>query len=150
MVTEASGFWNTKELSELSTEEWESLCDGCGRCCLQKLEDSDTGQLFYTNLACRLLDQNTCRCRDYPRRLQRVSGCIELRPTAKEQFSWLPHSCAYRRLAERRPLPGWHPLLSGTPESVRDAGISVAGNTVCETGVSPDDIEDYIIDWIDF
>lgn len=134
----------------MSTEEWEALCDGCGRCCMQKLEDIDSGLMFYTNLSCRLLDADTCRCRDYPHRLQRVADCLDLKPADMDQLHWLPRSCAYRRLAEGRPLAWWHPLISGTPESVHAAGISVAGRTISEVTVNPDDFEDHIIDWIDF
>lgn len=114
MVTEALPFWNTKTLEEMTTEEWESLCDGCGRCCLQKLEDIDTGLYFYTNVACRLLDDKTCRCKNYPERIALVKDCLVLSPTDRQHYDWLPVSCAYRRLAHGLDLEWWHPLVSGT------------------------------------
>ena len=150
MVTEGGAFWNTKSLVDMTPREWESLCDGCGRCCLHKLEDIDTGLYFYTNVACRLLDSRSCRCTDYPRRMTRVQDCLHLSPGDHEQFNWLPSSCAYRRLAEGRDLEWWHPLLSGDPESVVTAGISVRGRTVRETDVHPDEFEEHIISWIEF
>ncbi len=150
MVTEARTFWNTKSLQEMTPGEWESLCDGCGRCCLHKLEDIDSGLLFYTNVACRLLDQNSCRCTNYSKRESLVSDCMLLSPDRQEQFDWLPASCAYRRLANGQELEAWHPLLSGDPESVLQAGISVYGRTVSETDVLKEELEDHIITWIEF
>lgn len=150
MVAERMTFWNTKTLAEMSRAEWESLCDGCGRCCLHKLEDIDTGLLFYTRVACRLLDAATCHCKDYTRRQERVQDCLVLDRMDMEQFRWLPLSCAYRTLAEGRALEWWHPLVSGTRDTVREAGIAVAGRIVSETDVAPDDLEDHIITWIDF
>ena len=150
MVTEARTFWNTKSLQEMTREEWESLCDGCGRCCLHKLEDIDTGLLFYTNVVCRLLDEKSCRCRNYPQRKALVSDCMQLSPDKQDQFVWLPTSCAYRRLAEGKDLEPWHQLISGDPESVRQAGISVHGRTVSEEAINSDELEDHIITWIEF
>ena len=150
MVTEGMSFWNTKKLDEMSSAEWESLCDGCGRCCLHKLEDIDTGLVFYTRVACRLLDAESCRCSDYRNRRDLVSDCLVIDATDMEQVRWLPASCAYRMLAEGRPLEWWHPLVSGDPATVREAGISVAGRTINELSLSSDDFEDYIISWIDF
>ena len=150
MVTEARPFWNTKTLDEMTPEEWESLCDGCGRCCLHKLEDIDTGLYFYTNVACRLLDQTTCRCDDYPNRTALVKDCLVLSPAVHEHYNWLPTTCAYRRLANGLDLEWWHPLVSGSPATVHQAGISVRNRTVSEQSVQNEELEDHIIGWIDF
>jgi uncharacterized protein len=150
MVTEAVAFWNTKSLAEMTAEEWESVCDGCGRCCLHKLQDEDSGLMFYTNVACRLLDREHCRCSDYPQRMAIVHDCLSLVANSEAQFDWLPLSCAYRRLANRQSLEWWHPLVSGDPDTVHQAGISVRGKTVPEASVLKEDLEDHIIHWIDF
>jgi len=143
-------FWNTKKLGELTPAEWELLCDGCGRCCLHKLEDIDNGLVFYTRVACRLLDEETCRCSDYAQRLELVKDCIVLDASSTIQYEWLPRSCAYRTLAEGRPLEWWHPLVSGNPDSVKEAGISVAGRIINEISIASDDLENHIISWMDF
>ena len=118
-------FWKTKSLDDRNTGEWESLCDGCGRCCLVKLQDADTAEVLYTDVGCTLLDDRTCRCRDYPNRQTKVSDCVRLTPTAVRTLPWLPATCAYRLIAEGKDLYWWHPLISGDPLSVHAAGISV-------------------------
>ena len=140
-------FWETKPLAEMSEAEWESLCDGCGRCCLQKLEDEDTGEVHFTRVACRLLDTATCRCRDYAVRRRRVEDCLDVAPLTAEKRGWLPASCAYRRLAEGRGLADWHPLVSGDPGSVRRAGVSVAGRVVSELDVPVHELVRHLVVW---
>ncbi len=142
-------FWQRKPLQAMTVGEWESLCDGCGKCCLHKLEDEDTSEVYYTQVACRLLDIDNCRCGDYPHRQQRVPDCLVLTPAQVPAFHWLPSSCAYRRLAEGRPLPAWHPLLTGDDASVRASGHSVAGRVVSESEVDEEDLEQYIVHWVE-
>ena len=129
-------FWKHKTLAEMSETEWESLCDGCALCCLQKLEDEDTGNIYFTDIACKLLDTNTCRCTNYAARAQKVKTCLILSADKPEVFSWLPGSCAYRRLWENKDLPEWHPLITGNPDSVHEAGISAMGKVTSETETS--------------
>jgi uncharacterized cysteine cluster protein YcgN (CxxCxxCC family) len=125
-------FWNDKPIDELTVEEWEALCDGCGKCCLHKLEDADTLELHFTNVACRLLDRDACRCSDYPSRTDHVPDCMVLSASQLDRIDWLPATCAYRLRADGRPLPEWHPLVSGDPDSVHHAGQSVRGWCVSE------------------
>jgi uncharacterized cysteine cluster protein YcgN (CxxCxxCC family) len=141
-------FWETKTLDELTAEEWESLCDGCGRCCLRKFENYDTGEIAYTQVACWLLDGDSCRCRNYSERLSLVPDCIGLKRASRDQLKWMPSTCAYRLVDAGKPLPVWHPLVSGSGQSVHAAGISVRGRCVSEAFVHEDEIESLIIDWI--
>lgn len=141
-------FWRTKPLSAMTAQEWESLCDGCGRCCLVKLEDEDTGAIAYTDVACRLFDAGTCRCSDYANRSQKVSDCVRLTPEAVETIGWLPPTCAYRLVREGRDLPAWHPLVSGDAGSVRAAGVSVAGRVAgLETEFGLFELVDRLVSW---
>ncbi len=137
-------------MSEMTQPEWEALCDGCGKCCLLKLEDEDTAEVEYTNIACKLLNTDTCRCTDYPNRKAKVPDCVIVDMAALERISyWMPRTCAYRLLAEGKPLEPWHPLVSGDPTSVHKAGISLAGRMVPEDHVHENDLEDYIVEGLE-
>lgn len=138
-------FWRRKTLEQLTKEEWESLCDGCGRCCLLKLEDEDTAEVHLTRLACRLLDRESCRCSDYANRHTRVHDCLAIDPESLKTLEWLPQTCGYRLVGEGRDLEWWHPLVSGDPETVHAAGISVRGWSMSEEKVKPDDLYRYIV-----
>src|SRR6202034_4148548 len=141
-------FWKRKSLEEMTDFEWESLCDGCGRCCLNKLEEEDTGRTFYTNVGCRLLDGTTCRCRDYAHRLDKVEDCVQLTPESLKTINWLPPSCAYVLLGRGKELYWWHPLVSGDPQTVHAAGVSVRGRVGATEATGPDaELEDYIVSW---
>lgn len=142
-------FWETKTLRQMSSEEWESLCDGCARCCLHKLEDEESEEVFYTDVACQYLEQDACRCTEYQDRNRLVPNCVWLTPDDVDTFHWLPTTCAYRLVAEGQALPSWHPLVSGRAESVHEAGISVAGRCVSEAFVHDEDFEDRIIRWVE-
>ena len=144
-MDQAAPFWKTKRLEEMTRAEWESLCDGCGRCCLHKLRDEDTNALAFTNVACRLLHLHTCRCSDYANRWWRVPDCVQLTPDTVRELDWLPPTCAYRRLAEGKDLDWWHPLVSGDPDTVHQAGISVRGRAVSERTAGP--LEHHVVSW---
>lgn len=140
-------FWEDVPLSKMTPAEWEALCDGCGKCCLNKLEDADTGEVFFTNVACRLLDGDSCQCGNYAIRKSLVPECVVLTPKSIAKVAyWLPQTCAYRLLHHDLPLFDWHPLISGDPESVHAAGESVRGWSVPEFEVDEEDWEDHIID----
>jgi len=137
-------FWETTALADLTEVEWEALCDGCGKCCLHKLENEDTGELFHTNVACRLLDVQTGRCTRYAERFRWVPDCVALTPAEVQCVNWLPATCAYRLRAEDQPLPDWHPLRTGDPCSTQRAGMSVCGWAVPERRARR--LEDHIIE----
>ena len=140
-------FWKQKSLSDMTRDEWESLCDGCGKCCVLKIEDVDTGEVHYTDVACRLLDCGTAECLDYANRKAKVPDCIMLTPQNLEALTWMPDSCAYRVLHEGRDLPLWHPLVCGHSSGPTDAGISVAGRVFPEDSVALTDLIDHITQW---
>ena len=141
-------FWRRKRMGEMTQREWESLCDGCGRCCLNKLTDVDSGETVFTSVGCRLLDDKTCRCRDYAHRQARVKDCVRLTPRNVKRLTWLPPTCAYRLVAEGKDLAWWHPLVSGRAETVDEAGISVRGRVAASEKDVPDArLEDYIVSW---
>ncbi len=142
---ETEPFWRRKSLADMTRDEWESLCDGCGLCCLAKLEDDVTGAVAYTNVACRLLDTTACRCRSYPDRQRHVPDCTVLSSEIVSDLTWLPSTCAYRLVAVGQDLFAWHPLRSGDPESVHRAGISVRGRVVSEPDAGP--LEHHVVDW---
>lgn len=145
MAGHKTPFWITTPLKKLTPAQWESLCDGCGRCCLQKLENRKTGRVFYTWVACHLLDITTCRCSDYKNRRQLVPTCFRLTPDNIRRIKWLPKTCAYRIVANKGDLDWWHPLVSGDPMTIHIAGISVQHLAVSESTVDPDRLEDFII-----
>ncbi len=142
-------FWKRKKLAEMSRQEWESLCDGCGRCCLVKLEDEDTGEILTTSVVCALYDTERGGCSDYANRHAHMPDCIGLTPQNVGTIRWLPATCAYRLLYEGRDLPSWHPLRSGDPDTVREAGISILDEVISETGVEIEDLPAYIREWPD-
>jgi len=142
-------FWEEKSLSQMTQTEWESLCDGCARCCMIKLEDEESGDIHHTGLVCGLLDTQTCRCTRYALRHELVKDCIELDGDLAATLRWLPKSCAYRCLAEGRELASWHHLISGSSESVHEAGISIRGRVIPVQLVHEDEYEEHIVDWIE-
>ncbi|PIP01825.1 MAG: hypothetical protein COW18_14515 [Zetaproteobacteria bacterium CG12_big_fil_rev_8_21_14_0_65_54_13] len=139
-------FWKEKAMSEMSDDEWESLCDGCGRCCVWKFEDEDTAEILYTDIRCQQFNESTCRCTDYPQRTTIEPECMDIRALEEKQFAWLPESCAYRLLHEGKPLFDWHPLISGDKQSVHTAGISLQHKTTSPEGITEEDIIRHIID----
>lgn len=139
-------FWRTKTLEQMSSDEWESLCDGCALCCLQKVEDEDTEEVFYTTVVCHLLDTSNCRCTQYERRSELVPNCVKLRPQDVSEFHWLPSSCAYRLVSEGKNLPEWHPLVSGDSRSVIDSDSSVLSYyEVKDNEIKEEDLIDYVV-----
>jgi uncharacterized protein len=139
-------FWEDKSLQELSSEEWESLCDGCGKCCLHKLQDEETEELFFTSIACSKLDLEKCRCSVYETRLKHVPMCLDLSPDNIAEVDWLPNSCAYRLVSEGKALPAWHYLVSGSRHSVHEAQMSVKDRAISEVDIDEDDWDLYVID----
>ena len=141
----AQPFWETTSLKDMTRKQWESLCDGCALCCLHKLEDEDTEEVYYTDVHCRYMDTANCNCTVYLERQKKVPNCVWLTPDQASEFHWLPDSCAYRVLAEGRKLADWHPLISGDPNSVHEAGVSIKGKGVADDQVAEEDWEDHII-----
>ena len=142
-------WWDTLPLAALSPDQWEALCDGCAKCCLHKLEDDETGEVFYTKVRCRHLTESSCRCGDYPNRQTLVPHCLDLSQVDVEQLTWLPSTCAYRLRAQGEPLPHWHPLVSGSADSVHEAGISIRGRAISDEFVHPDGYDEHIITWVE-
>jgi len=142
---QSEAFWRQKSLDQMNEAEWEALCDGCGQCCLLKLEDEDTGKLYLTRLACRLLDVGNCRCTDYDNRHSRVPDCLAISPANVSQIDWLPDTCAYRLIANGHDLAWWHPLVSGCASTVHQAGVSVRQVAISETKIAEDDYIKFIV-----
>lgn len=142
-------FWQRKTLQEMTTGEWESLCDGCAKCCLVKLQDEDTDEVAYTNVVCQYMDEQNCQCTEYQARHELVPNCVWLKPSMVEEFFWLPDTCAYRLVGEGKPLPAWHHLLSGDKNTVHEAEFSVKNKVINERFVHEDDLEDYIVHWVE-
>ncbi len=142
-------WWNQKTLAELDARQWEALCDGCARCCLHKLENEDNGEVFYTRVRCRYLDEQTCRCSDYPNRSVLVENCIRLDSSNLGSLEWLPVTCAYSMRAQSLPLAPWHPLVSGDPDSVHRAGISIRGRCISDEFVHAEGYDEHIVHWVE-
>ena len=147
MSDESRPFWEEKHLADMSQAEWESLCDGCGKCCVIKLEDVDTGDIHYTDIGCKLLNPETCRCEHYAERKKHVPDCVVLKPEQLDALPWMPDTCAYRLLHEGKPLPSWHPLVTGDPDSTHKAGQSVVNRIYREGEIAEDDYPDHIKNW---
>lgn len=140
-------FWKTKKLTEMTTEEWESLCDNCGKCCLIKLEDEKTQKIHFTSVVCNLIDLKTCRCTRYAERTRLVPQCLDLKQHDFAEYNWLPSTCTYRLLSDGEDLPSWHPLVSGNANSVQKAGVSIRSYAMKETDVK--NVKEHIIKWLD-
>lgn len=141
-------FWEIKQLEEMTAYEWELLCDGCGKCCLNKIEDEETGVIYHTSVACKLFDSKTCQCQNYPNRRKIVSDCQQLTPKKVRSLPWLPSTCAYRLIADGKKLPPWHHLISGSRSTIHKQGESVRGRVISEGTIKVEALEDYVIDWI--
>ncbi len=146
--TISDNFWQTLSLSEMTYSQWESLCDGCGRCCLHKIEDEDSNEIYFTDIACRYLDEETCQCPHYQMRQRLVPDCLSIDPDWGKKFNWLPKTCAYRLLHEDKPLFDWHPLISGDTNSVHLAGISVRGRIFRDNEIPQEKIHQHVVDWV--
>ena len=144
-MTLPPNFWKGRTLEQLSPEEWEALCDGCGQCCLYKLEDEDSGDLYLTNVVCRFLDHETCQCQVYPDRHQAVPTCVQLTPQNVLALKWIPPTCAYKLIAEGKTLPEWHPLISGNRQSIQETEFSIGGRVISESEADMDDLENYVV-----
>ncbi|MDH5256947.1 MAG: YcgN family cysteine cluster protein [Gammaproteobacteria bacterium] len=150
MTESALPFWETKKLEDMSREEWESLCDGCGRCCLHKLQNDFTEEIFYTQIVCNLLDQKTCQCTKYEERSVLVPSCVTMKPEDARNLSWMPNTCAYKLLADNKPLPSWHPLVTGSRDAMIEEEIAISEKEIfSEDDVPEDDWQDYIIEKLD-
>jgi uncharacterized cysteine cluster protein YcgN (CxxCxxCC family) len=145
-MTVEKDFWKHKTLAEMSLEEWEALCDGCGICCLYKTEEEEGVEVLLTNIACRYLDLNTCTCQLYDERKSAMPTCIKLTPSKVKNIKWLPETCAYRLVLQGSPLPDWHPLVSGDPNSIHRVGISVLGKVISESSANMNNLEEYVIE----
>lgn len=148
-MAENQQFWQVLSLEEMSRAQWESLCDGCGRCCLHKIEDEDTNEIYFTDVACHYLDEQTCQCPHYDKRQTLVPECLTIYPDWGDKFAWLPKTCAYRLLSEGKDLPVWHPLVSGNAQTVHLAGISVRGRTYRDNEIDEKDFFKHVITWVD-
>ncbi len=145
MSSKKQTFWENKSLTEMTELEWESLCDGCAQCCLHKIEDDDTGEIFYTYVACRLLDIDHCRCVSYQDRFNQIPDCLKIIPKGFSRMDLLPETCAYRRLSNGKSLKWWHPLITKDPNSIHHANISVKNKAISEENIHPNDIPDCIL-----
>ena len=147
MTADSSEFWKTRPLGTFDNAQWEALCDGCAKCCLYRFEDEDTREIHFTNVCCRYLNQENCRCSDYASRSKNVPDCVQVTPQVLRDPYWLPATCAYRLLAEGKALPWWHPLVSGDPRTVVQSGNSVCGRVVSE--LDADQLQQHLIDWLE-